>query len=79
MDGPYVNVLHNLGIRKGSSESFGGTRMTTFMIYLNDVPLGGHTIFPQAGISVKPVAGSALYWFNHNSVGGYDSRYLIKF
>ena len=51
------------GARKGSSESLSGTRITTFMIYLSDVPLGGRTIFPQAGISVKPEAGSALYWY----------------
>jgi len=24
-------------------------RMTTFMVYLSDVPLGGHTVFLQAG------------------------------
>ena len=52
------------GARKGSSESLSGTRITTFMIYLSDVPLGGRTIFPQAGISVKPEAGSALYWYS---------------
>jgi len=44
------------------------------MIYLTSVPLGGHTIFPQAGISVKPEAGSALYWFNHDAVTENDSR-----
>ena len=36
--------------------------MTTFMIYLSDVESGGHTIFTQAGISVKPKLG--MY---HNS------------
>ena len=38
--------------------------MTTFMIYLSDVQAGGHTIFPQAGISVQPKMGDALFWFN---------------
>jgi prolyl 4-hydroxylase len=44
------------------------------MIYLSNVDLGGHTIFPQAGISVKPVEGSALFWFNVGPKTNYDSR-----
>ena len=54
--------------------NFGGVRMITFMIYLTDVEAGGHTVFPQAGISVKPVMGSALYWFNAGAKYNYDSR-----
>ena len=46
------------------TDNFGGLRMTTFMIYLSDVQAGGHTIFPQAGISVQPKMGDALFWFN---------------
>jgi len=71
-----VNLLglNVIGVRHGNSESFGGTRITTFMIYLSSVPLGGLTVFPQAGISIKPEAGSGVYWFNHNALGGYDSR-----
>ena len=37
------------GSLKGSSELYGGPRIVTFMIYLTDVPVGGHTVFPQAG------------------------------
>ena len=44
------------------------------MVYMSDVPLGGHTVFPQAGVTVKPVAGNALYWFNHDTVEDNDSR-----
>ena len=55
-------------------ELFGGRRMVTFMIYLSSVEAGGHTIFPQAGISVKPKVGSALYWFNMGAQNNYDSR-----
>ena len=53
---------------------YGGPRFTTFMLYLTSVEAGGHTIFPQAGISVKPQAGSALFWFNVGPRNNYDSR-----
>ena len=53
---------------------FGGFRFVTFMIYLSTVEAGGHTVFPQAGISVKPEIGSALYWFNIGAKNNYDSR-----
>ena len=46
------------------ADKWGGQRIQTFMIYLSDVEAGGHTIFPQAGISIKPKEGSALFWFN---------------
>jgi len=44
------------------------------MIYLSNVTAGGHTIFPQAGISVKPEHGKALFWFNTASDDSIDSR-----
>ena len=53
---------------------FGGVRFVTFMIYLTSVEAGGHTIFPQAGISVKPVMGSALFWYNIGAQNNFDSR-----
>lgn len=48
----------------------------TLMIYLTSVEAGGHTIFPQVGISVKPEIGSALYWFNIGAQNNFDSRNL---
>jgi prolyl 4-hydroxylase len=66
------------GVKSDSSENFGGSRITTFMVYLSDVEIGGRTVFPQPGISVKPVAGTALYWFNHDNLGENDSRYVIS-
>ena len=44
------------------------------MVYLSTVEAGGHTIFPQPGISVKPELGSALFWFNMGAKNNYDSR-----
>ena len=46
------------------------------MVYLSSPEFGGNTIFPQAGISVKPEIGSALYWFNAGAQNNYDSRIL---
>ena len=44
------------------------------MIFLSEVELGGHTIFPQPGIDIKPELGSALYWFNVGAQNNLDSR-----
>ena len=54
--------------------SYGGVRMTTFMIYLSDVESGGHTIFTQAGISVKPKLG--MY---HNSFLFFKKKVFEKY
>ena len=68
--------VDSLGHRKGSSESniIGGLRFVTFMMYLSDVGAGGHTVFPQIGVSVKPEAGKAVFWFNLHSNGDFDTR-----
>ena len=52
----------------------GGPRLMTFMIYLTSIDVGGNTLFPQSGISVKPEMGSALFWFNMGPQNNYDSR-----
>ena len=48
----------------------------TFMVYMSDVESGGRTIFPQLGLSIKPIQGSALFWFNIGPKMHYDSRVL---
>ena len=52
----------------------GGDRILTFMLYLSNVDAGGNTIFPQPGISIKPVMGNALFWFNVGPQHQYDSN-----
>ena len=54
----------------------GGERLATFMMFLSSQEQGGRTVFPQLGISVKPVAGSALMWVNIRSNGLFDTRVL---
>ena len=49
----------------------------TFMIYISDVEAGGHTVFPNLGLSVPPVGGSALFWHTINSEVTPDLTILI--
>lgn len=49
-----------------------GQRMATLVIYLTDVPAGGETIFPRAGLSVAPIAGNAVYFAYTDAAGGTD-------
>lgn len=44
-------------------------RTWTAMVYLDDVPEGGHTLFPLLGIDQKPAAGTMLTWNNLNADG----------
>ena len=54
----------------------GGERLATVMMYLSSPAQGGRTVFPQLGLSVRPVAGSALMWVNIRSNGLFDTRVL---
>jgi prolyl 4-hydroxylase len=47
-------------------EKTGGPRVATLVIFLNDVEEGGETVFPQAGVSVSPSRGSAVYFHYTN-------------
>ncbi len=54
----------------------GGQRTWTAMIYLNDVPEGGATWFPQVGIRVAPKKGFLLAWNNMNPDGSRNTETL---
>ena len=43
-----------------------GNRITTAMIYLNTLPQGGETYFPELGLTVAPRAGLLISWRNLN-------------
>ena len=50
----------------------GGQRVSTLVIYLNDVDAGGETTFPEVGLAVTPKKGSAVYFEYCNSLGQTD-------
>lgn len=54
----------------------GGQRVGTLLIYLNDVPVGGETVFSKIGLSIVPKKGSAVYFHYANSKGQVDKLSL---
>ena len=61
----------------GSSEhtklALGGQRISTLILYLNDVKGGGETIFPKLNLSVIPRKGQGLLFEYANSLGQLDA------
>ncbi|MDD4915892.1 MAG: 2OG-Fe(II) oxygenase [Methylococcales bacterium] len=51
-----------------------GQRISTLVIYLNDVPGGGETDFPELGLSVLPKKGNAAYFEYANSLRQVDYK-----
>jgi len=47
----------------------GGQRSITAMAFLNKVDEGGHTDFPQLGLSIEPRPGALLIWNNADAEG----------
>lgn len=52
--------------------AIGGQRVATLIVYLNEVEEGGATIFPELGLAVTPVQGSAVYFSYTNSKNQLD-------
>ena len=44
----------------------------TWLTYLTEPQAGGKTSFVQLGIAAKPVARSAVFWYNHLPSGDSD-------
>lgn len=53
-----------------------GQRIGSLVIYLNDAESGGETVFPEAGVSVSPRKGNAVYFEYMNSRDQLDQRSL---
>jgi prolyl 4-hydroxylase len=53
-----------------------GDRVATLVLYLNEVASGGATVFPIAGLELRPQRGSAL-WFSYcDGADGFDPASL---
>lgn len=63
---------------KGSERHMrlGGQRVSTLIMYLNDVEEGGATIFPKIGFSYVPRKGQAVYFEYTNHSGEVDPMTL---
>lgn len=53
-----------------------GRRISTVLIYMSDVEVGGSTVFPNLGVALPPKRGSAVFWFNLFKNGENDPRTL---
>ena len=56
--------------------TIGGQRVSTMVMYLNEVEEGGTTIFPEIGLEVVPKRGSAVYFEYTNSQNQLDKLTL---
>lgn len=60
--GQYYHIHHDFIVEQKLLPC--GPRVATFFMYLNDMPEGGNTTFPQLGLEVQPVKGRAVLWWN---------------
>jgi prolyl 4-hydroxylase len=64
---PHLDYFPPDQIGSTAHTAHGGQRTATLIVYLNDVPDGGDTWFPDAGISVACRQGGAVYFRYLNS------------
>lgn len=55
-------------------ERSGGQRTWTAMAFLNEPEAGGHTVFTEAGVSIRPRTGNLLVWNNLTPEGELNHR-----
>jgi len=73
---PHFDFLMPGNAANQASIARSGQRVSTMVIYLNDVEDGGETVFPETGLSVVPRKGNAVYFEYCDSQGQLDGRTL---
>ena len=69
---PHYDALMPSNTANIASIARSGNRISTLLVYLNDVEHGGETAFPEVGLSVSACKGNAVYFENCNSRGQFD-------
>jgi prolyl 4-hydroxylase len=73
---PHVDFLQITNEANRSSIARSGQRVSTLVTYLNDVPAGGETSFPELRLAVTPRLGHAAYFEYYDNRGFVDWRSL---
>jgi prolyl 4-hydroxylase len=73
---PHVDFLQITNDANRASIARSGQRVSTMVTYLNDVPAGGETSFPELGWAATPCLGHAVYFEYCDSLGMVDWRSL---
>ncbi|VTU34393.1 hypothetical protein SRS16CHR_05479 [Variovorax sp. SRS16] len=73
---PHCDFLLRSNPANQASIARSGQRVSTMVCYLNDVPEGGETVFPEAGWAVSPQRGHAVYFEYCNSLDQLDHASL---
>ncbi|OXA50064.1 Prolyl 4-hydroxylase subunit alpha-2 [Folsomia candida] len=64
--GGHVSTHYDsLGVRSTDDPiiAWKGDRVSTYLVYLNNVEKGGLTAFPIVGTHIKPIKGTGVYWY----------------
>lgn len=78
---PYeMFALHVDALYSSRIEDYGPQRISTAIIYLNDIQNGGETVFPYHGMSITPVQGTLVYWKNvlDSGIIDFDMMHFTK-
>jgi prolyl 4-hydroxylase len=59
---PHFDYFPPAQVGSAAHTARGGQRVATLIVYLNDVPAGGETIFPETGLSIAARRGNAVYF-----------------
>jgi prolyl 4-hydroxylase len=73
---PHFDFLLPSNATNEASLARSGQRMSTLIVYLNDVAAGGATVFPKIGVAVTPRRGNAVYFEYANSRQQLDGKSL---